>query len=90
MSFGNRKEVRRSNILMMLEAIFISYIGYLSFEVVTQFYGSPPVSLVNLFTIVGLFAFLVVVSALSVGLYETKLRETFRGIIRRIFVSVAL
>jgi sugar transferase (PEP-CTERM system associated) len=30
------------------------------------------------------------VSALSVGLYETKLRETFRGIIRRIFVSVAL
>jgi len=90
MSFGNRKEVRRSNILMMLEAIFISYVGYLSFELVTQFYSSPPVSWVDLFTIIGLFTFLVVVSALSVGLYETKLRETFRGIIRRIFVSVAL
>jgi sugar transferase (PEP-CTERM system associated) len=90
MSFGNRKEVRRSNILMMLEAIFVSYVGYLSFELVTQFYSSPPLGLVDLFTVIGLFTFLVVVSALSVGLYETKLRETFRGIIRRIFVSVAL
>jgi len=27
---------------------------------------------------------------LSVGLYESKLRETFRGIVRRIFVSVGL
>jgi sugar transferase (PEP-CTERM system associated) len=90
MSFGNRKEVRRSNILMMLEAIFISYVGYLSFELVTQFYSSPSLGLVDLFTVIGLFTFLVVVSALSVGLYETKLRETFRGIIRRIFVSVAL
>jgi sugar transferase (PEP-CTERM system associated) len=90
MSFGNRKEVRRSNILMMLEAIFVSYVGYLSFELVTQFYNSQAVGLVALFTTIGLFTFLVVVSALSVGLYETKLRETFRGIIRRIFVSVAL
>jgi sugar transferase (PEP-CTERM system associated) len=39
---------------------------------------------------VGLFTVLVVLSALSVGLYETKLRETFRGVIRRIFVSVAI
>lgn len=90
MSFGNRKEVRRSNILMMLEAVFVSYVGYLSFELVTQFYSSPPLGLVDLITVIGLFTFLVVVSALSVGLYETKLRETFRGIIRRIFVSVAL
>lgn len=90
MSFGNRKEVRRSNILMMLEAIFVSYVGYLSFELVTQFYTTPSVGLFNLFTLIGLFTFLVIVSALSVGLYETKLRETFRGIIRRIFVSVAL
>lgn len=90
MSLGNRKDVRRSNLIMGLEALFVAYIGYLSFELVTQFFGGTDVSLTHLLTSIGIFTFLVIVSALSVGLYETKLRETFRGIIRRIFVSVAL
>ena len=90
MSFVNRKEVRRSNILMILEASVVAYILYLTLGIVSEITGSstPQVGDVSLY--IGLFTFLVIVSALSVGLYESKLRETFRGIIRRIFVSVAL
>jgi sugar transferase (PEP-CTERM system associated) len=90
MSLGNRKDVRRSNLIMGLEAVFVSYIGYMTFELITQFFDTLTVSLTDLLTSIGIFTFLVILSALSVGLYETKLRETFRGIIRRIFVSVAL
>ncbi|WP_340679177.1 TIGR03013 family XrtA/PEP-CTERM system glycosyltransferase [Paraglaciecola sp.] len=90
MSLGNRKDIRRSNLIMGLEAVFVSYIGYLTFELITQFFDTLTLSLTDLLASIGTFTFLVIVSALSVGLYETKLRETFRGIIRRIFVSVAL
>lgn len=37
-----------------------------------------------------LFVFPIQISLLSLGLYNSKIRETFRGIIRRSFVSVAL
>jgi sugar transferase (PEP-CTERM system associated) len=92
MSFGNRKEMRRSNILMLFEAIIICYVGYLASKLVEYFFGPSfvVISTVDLAYQVGFFTVLVILSALSVGLYETKLRETFRGIIRRIFVSVAI
>jgi sugar transferase (PEP-CTERM system associated) len=90
MSFVNRKEVRRSNILMLLEALLTGYVGYLSFGIVGHYVQVSSVSFSELITYIGLFSFFVILSALSVGLYESKLRETFRGIIRRIFVSVAL
>ena len=92
MSFGNRKEIRRSNILMLLEAIIICYVGYLASGLVEYFFGSSfvVVPFADFASQVGLFTVLVILSALSVGLYETKLRETLRGIIRRIFVSVAI
>jgi sugar transferase (PEP-CTERM system associated) len=90
MSFVNRKEVRRSNILMILEASIVGYILYLTLGMVNKITGTPAPTLGGLSLYIGLFTFLVIVSALSVGLYESKLRETFRGIIRRIFVSVAL
>ncbi|AGH46329.1 TIGR03013 family XrtA/PEP-CTERM system glycosyltransferase [Paraglaciecola psychrophila] len=92
MSFGNRKETRRSNIMMLLEAIIICYVGYLASVLVKYFFGSyfVVVPLVDFASQVGLFTILVILSALSVGLYEIKLRETFRGVIRRIFVSVAI
>ena len=90
MSFVNRKEVRRSNILMLLEGMLTAYVGYLSFGIVGRYVQASSVSLTELITFVGLFSFFVILSALSVGLYESKLRETFRGIIRRIFVSVAI
>lgn len=90
MSFVNRKEVRRSNILMILEASIVGYILYLTLGVVNKITETPSPTIGNMSVYIGLFTFLVIVSALSVGLYESKLRETFRGIIRRIFVSVAL
>jgi sugar transferase (PEP-CTERM system associated) len=92
MSFGNRKELRRSNVMMLLEAIIISCVGYLSSILVQFGFGSifVDVSIKDFATEVGIFTILVILSALSVGLYETKLRQTFRGIIRRLFVSVAI
>ena len=90
MSFVNRKEVRRSNILMILEASVVAYILYLTLGIVSEITSSSVPTIGDVTLYIGLFTFLVIVSALSVGLYESKLRETFRGIIRRIFVSVAL
>jgi hypothetical protein len=40
MSFGSRKKVRRSKILMVIEAIIISYVGYLAWVLVKYFLGS--------------------------------------------------
>ena len=92
MSLNKRKGVRRSNIMMLLEVVIIGYVGYLASVLVEYFFGATlvVVSLIDFASQVGLFTFLVIISALSVGLYETKLRETFRGVIRRIFVSVAI
>ncbi|MCF2947765.1 TIGR03013 family PEP-CTERM/XrtA system glycosyltransferase [Paraglaciecola aquimarina] len=92
MSFGSKKEIRRSNILMALEIMIVAYIGYLSSVLVKHFFSTSfvEVALSDFITQVSLFTALVIVAALSVGLYESKLRETYRGIIRRIFVSVAI
>ena len=75
MSFGNRKEIRRSNIMMLLEAIIICYVGYLASVLVEYGFESSfvDVPISDLATEVGLFTVLIVLSALSVGLYETKL-----------------
>ena len=62
MSFVNRKEVRRSNILMILEASVVAYILYLTLGIVSEITGSstPQVGDVSLY--IGLFTFLVIVS----------------------------
>ncbi|WP_133470502.1 TIGR03013 family XrtA/PEP-CTERM system glycosyltransferase [Paraglaciecola marina] len=92
MSFGSKKEIRRSNILMALEALMIGYVGYLASLLIKHYLNESYniIPTIDFFVQIGFFTILVVVSALSVGLYESKLRETFRGIIRRIFVSVAI
>ncbi len=90
MSLTNKKQVRRSNLLMILEATLVAYIGYVANGVVNAITPENNVTYSELVLNVCLFTFLVILSAMSVGLYEIKLRETFRGIIRRIFVSVAL
>lgn len=90
MSFGNSKEIRRSNTMMLIEVLIICYVGYLSSLLVEYVFNSHVVAISDFATQVGIFSVLVVISGLSVGLYEIKLRETFRGIIRRIFVSVAI
>ncbi|WP_158971688.1 TIGR03013 family XrtA/PEP-CTERM system glycosyltransferase [Paraglaciecola sp. L3A3] len=92
MSFGSKKEIRRSNILMLLEALIVGYVGYISSVLVKYLLGASFVAIpfAELISEIAIFTGAVIVSALSVGLYESKLRETFRGIIRRIFVSVAI
>jgi sugar transferase (PEP-CTERM system associated) len=92
MSFGSKKEIRRSNILMALEILIVGYVGYVSALLIKHFFGDSYIELsfAEFATQISLFTVLVVISALSVGLYESKLRETYRGIIRRIFVSVAI
>ncbi|MBT1064826.1 TIGR03013 family PEP-CTERM/XrtA system glycosyltransferase [Bowmanella sp. Y26] len=90
MKAANRRQSKRSNILVLLEGALIAYLAYIANTLILQVSQTPPPSANQLAFNVILFTFLVLVSALSVGLYEPKLRETFRGIIRRIFVCVAL
>jgi sugar transferase (PEP-CTERM system associated) len=75
---------------VLLEAFIIAYVTYLANVVVATTTGTPQLDSFILICSVSLLTFLVLVFSLSVGLYEVKLRETFRGIIRRIFVSLAL
>ena len=56
----------------------------------TQIGLSSQVPIEKLLVNTGLLTVAILLCSLSVGLYEAKLRETFRGIIRRIFVSVGL
>ena len=76
--------------LVAVEAALISYICYLNYFFLHQYqsiaYSTADVLVLN----IGLSTLMVLICSLSVGLYEIKLRETFRGIIRRIFVSVGI
>lgn len=90
MAANKRNQNKRSNILVLTEALLISYIGYISHFILTQLGFSEQVTIEKLFINMGLLTIVVLLCSLSVGLYEAKLRETFRGIIRRIFVSVGL
>ena len=90
MAFNNKKQNKRSNALVISDFILVSYITYLMYVILDTYYIQTPVSTTQVLTITFLFTFFIVITSLSVGLYESKLRETFRGIIRRIFVSVGI
>ncbi len=90
MAATNNKQNKRSNALVLAEAVIVSYTTYMANFLVVNLLNAPSPDFVQLIANIGLITFLVLVSSLSVGLYEAKLRETFRGIIRRIFVSLAL
>jgi sugar transferase (PEP-CTERM system associated) len=90
MALTNNKQNKRSNVLVLAEAVIVAYIAYLANFIVVNVFDAQPVGFTKIAANMGLLTFLVLVSSLSVGLYEAKLRETFRGIIRRIFVSLAL
>ncbi|MEC8377191.1 MAG: sugar transferase, partial [Pseudomonadota bacterium] len=90
MAASKRNQNKRSNILVITEALLIAYMGYISHFILTQIGMSPSVAVEKLIINVGLLTICILLCSLSVGLYEAKLRETFRGIIRRIFVSVGL
>jgi len=87
---NKRNQSKRSNILVLSEALLISYMGYISHFILTQMEMVEAVSIEKLIVNVGMLTVAILLCSLSVGLYEAKLRETFRGIIRRIFVSVGL
>ena len=81
---------RRLTSLILAEITLVTYFAYLSFFIVelatpntTGFHTKFTPYLV----IIPLFTFL---AALAVGLYESKLRDSYRGIVRRIFVAHGL
>ena len=90
MALKSNKQKKSSNALMLVEAFIIGYAAYVANVVVASTTSTPQLDSFTLISSVSVLTFLVLVFSLSVGLYETKLRETFRGIIRRIFVSLAL
>ena len=84
------RQNKRSNALVITEALLISYTTYITSFFLTYLDVMVPQSLESLSINVLLITFSALLCSLSVGLYAAKLRETFRGIIRRIFVSFAL
>ena len=68
----------------------MSYMAYLVQFVFVRMELVAESSTETLVINIGFLTVTILLSSLAVGLYETKLRETFRGIIRRISVSVAL
>ena len=90
MALNRHNQNKRSNILVLTEALLIAYMGYITHFILVQLNLTNSVSIEKLVVNVGLLTVAILLCSLSVGLYEAKLRETFRGIIRRIFVSVGL
>ena len=90
MALNKRNQSKRSNVLVFTEALLIAYMGYISHFILTQVGLSAQVSVEKLMINVAMLTVSILICSLSVGLYEAKLRETFRGIIRRIFVSAGL
>ena len=76
--------------MVVTEAVLISYVCYVAHFIMLQLGYTHPVEFDSLAVNIALVTLVILLSSLSVGLYESKLRETFRGIIRRIFVSVGL
>ncbi|MGB3726082.1 MAG: TIGR03013 family XrtA/PEP-CTERM system glycosyltransferase [Glaciecola sp.] len=87
---GNQKTRKRSNKLVLIEGALVAlatYLTALSFSWLGLDYALNIKS--TLFTCF-MFSVSVLLINLSVGLYEQRLREPFRGIIRRLFVSVVV
>ncbi len=85
---SNSKSGRRSFKLVIFEGALIAYATYFV-ALSLQWLGLyTSANTQGTFVNVVLFSVSVLVVNLSVGLYEQRLREPFRGIIRRIFVSV--
>jgi sugar transferase (PEP-CTERM system associated) len=90
MAVAKNRQNKRSNALVITEALLVAYIGYISSFILVQLNLMEEPGLEQLSINIMLITLSVLICSLSVGLYEAKLRETFRGIIRRIFVSLGL
>lgn len=81
---------KRLSTLIFAESILIAYVCYAAFFMVKLAdVFAPSFAAQHIFPLI-IFTLFIVLSQLAVGLYEPKLRETFRGIIRRIFVAQGL
>jgi len=90
MASSNKRQNKRSTALVLTEAVLVSYVSYIASFVLVSLQLIPKPNAEALAINIFLVMIAILVCSLSVGLYETKLRETFRGIIRRIFVSLVL
>jgi hypothetical protein len=90
MASSNKRQNKRSTALVLTEAMLVSYVSYIASFVLVSLQLTPKPNSEALAINIFLLMLTILVCSLSVGLYETKLRETFRGIIRRIFVSLVL
>lgn len=90
MASSNKRQNKRSTALVLTEAVLVSYVSYIASFVLQSLQLIPKPNTEALTINIFLLMIAILVCSLSVGLYETKLRETFRGIIRRIFVSLVL
>lgn len=90
MALSKNNQNRRSNALVVAETVIIGYVSYLASFLSVETFDLVAPSADILAINIGLLVLFTQLCALSVGLYQAKLRETFRGIIRRIFVSAGL
>ncbi|MFC3120840.1 TIGR03013 family XrtA/PEP-CTERM system glycosyltransferase [Agaribacter flavus] len=90
MAKSQQSPSRRSYKLVISEAAIIAYVAYFAALSLAWLDIIPNANTTITFANVVVFTLSVVIINLSVGLYEAKLREPFRGIIRRIFVSAIL
>jgi sugar transferase (PEP-CTERM system associated) len=90
MAKSKRRQSNRLNALVFVESLLIAYVCYIANFVLTnlQITAKPSTEALSINILV--ITITALVCGLSVGLYESKLRETFRGIIRRLFVSLGL
>lgn len=90
MGSSNTRQNKLSTALVVTEAVLVSYVSYIASFVLVSLQLTPKPEADALTINIFLLMITVLICSLSVGLYETKLRETFRGVIRRIFVSLML
>jgi sugar transferase (PEP-CTERM system associated) len=81
---------KRLSTLIIAESILIAYVSYIALFVVQLLdFVAPSFIFQHIFPLF-IFTLFIVLSQLAVGLYESKLRETFRGIVRRICIAQAM
>lgn len=90
MATSKRRPHKRANALVVIEATIIAYVCYVASFVLTNLQLASKPNPESLSLNIGLITGIALLCSLSVGLYEAKLRETFRGIIRRLFVSLGM
>ena len=73
MAVNNKRHNKRSNLLVLCDLISLSYISYLILVILRAYYPSlsneAAESVTSIAIVNGVFAFVVVVCMLSVGLY---------------------